>query len=144
MAKKGQYHKARPLFEVSFPDVFTSRGQPPVPLAIGSGARIAEAFIGKMTEAEISEFLMVWCRRPEYQIALINHTNRFDLEGKPEGSVSASEKEFAEDGLCKFLLRKIKSLANGRLPKKLAAKDLMIEYSVPDHVQARVLEHLYG
>lgn len=71
----------------------------PVPLAIGIRDELTASFADEMTPAEIALALAFWVRRKAYQQQLAAGGQRFGLDGKPAGEVTAEQRALAAEKL---------------------------------------------
>ena len=72
-----------------YPAVFTDGTVPPVPLKVGIRQDLLDAHRDLFSQQLLSRFLATWSARPEYRAVLIEHADRYDLDGEPCGIVTA-------------------------------------------------------
>lgn len=86
------YHNVRKLLNEAFPAAFPARGQPCLPLKLGIRDDIVEV-LPEVSEV-IGSFLAIWCSRPEYHKAVLNHDIRIGLNGEVAGMVTETETNY--------------------------------------------------
>jgi len=83
-----------------FPQVFTARGTPPLPLRTGVAEEIFEIMTLEGVEPRFLRiFLAGWTRRAEYQTALVAGGPRYGLDGQAVGEVTPEEQATAAERL---------------------------------------------
>lgn len=88
--------------EAAYPAVFTPRKTPPVPLAIGVGARLSAELTEAFGERSAKVFMAGWTNRREYRWAILTGTHRYGLDGTVAGEISDRERAHARDQLLAF------------------------------------------
>mgnify|MGYP001773577231 CR=1 FL=1 len=96
------YHRVRPHMEAAYPAVFTPRKTPPVPLAIGVGARLMAELTETFGERSAKIFMAGWTCRREYRWAILTGTHRYALDGSVAGEISDTDRAHARDQLLAF------------------------------------------
>ena len=88
--------------EAAYPAVFTPRKTPPVPLAVGVGARLSAELTEAFGERSAKVFMAGWTCRREYRWAILTGTHRYALDGSVAGEISDRERAHARDQLLAF------------------------------------------
>lgn len=98
MGRNRRAERARELLAAQWPLVFSAKGAPKRPLAIGIGERIALA-LPEIGKSRLIEALDDYCQGPSYLEACVEGAARVDLDGADCGVVSADHARHAAERL---------------------------------------------